>query len=567
MMDQEQYESRHGLRVPILGRQRPELDLRPRRVQEWLRQLPLADPQESCRRLLALVQTSNRAAVDATTRYRFADAIHETVGFGTRALIKGISHRGFPLTVKALQQADLCNSLLRSFADTYKLIVVDAIAGGRSERKLLAASLQHALQQLGRLLLDHYVLYAPPSDGLWLDLHRLHRIAEDHELLTPAAASRRAPIGSRIGELYRQSLLVSLANPYRLRRDELGRVLTLASALAHKLIVSPQPTQHTTFQIRTEQDRPPYPRAQEHDVGNVRYVDLSAVVEALDEAGLEHNEPELQLRRRLLALWRRPPRRGFKRITQASDIRVGLGLDTAHFLLEREAPAVPEIPAEIPPALGVVPPLDLPTNQGETHIALDHSWYDDGNERFFPTASRRSESVPHYPLPGMALPEREYRDSLWRTVDVSARGCCLLWDSDKPSSAKVGEVVSLREHSSPSWTVGVVRWMQYEPDQGLKLGIEILAPSAEAVLARNTRDRRQDSALELPAIRAAGLPASLIVASTQHHVGEQLEVLHQGMPRRVRLTEELERNGSFSHFVYDRLDGDRPGATSERESQ
>lgn len=565
MTGQDQYESRFGLRVPV---QDPavnsNLDLRPRRIQEWIRQLPLADAQESCRRLHALVHASNSVRVDAAVRYKFADTLHDPIGFGARALISGISHRGFPLTGKPLRQADLCTGLLREFADTYKLVVTDALSRGRSERKLLAASLQHAVQQLSRLLLDHYALYAPPSDGLWLDLHRLYRIAEDHDLLTPAAASRRAPIGSRIGELYRQSLLVSLANPYRLRRGELGRVLTLAAAIAHKLILSPKPTQHATFQIRTEQDRPPYPRAQEHDAGGVRYIDLSAVVEALDTDGLEHNEPELQLRQRLLSLWRRPPRRGFKRVSQSSDVRVGLGLNTAHFLLEQEMPPLPDIPADTPPALGIVPPIDVLTHHGETHITLDDSWYDNGSEQFFPTASRRRTTGHSYPMPGTSLPEPEYRDFLWRTVDVSARGCCLLWDSDKPSPAKVGEVLSLRENGDPNWTVGVVRWMQYERDQGLKLGVEILAPTAEAVVARNaTRTpvaTRQDTALDLPAIHAAGQPASLIVSSTEHRVGEQLDVLYHGMPKRIRLIEELERNGSFTRFVYEPLEAVRAGA-------
>ena len=564
MTGQNEYESRHGLRVPAAeSTARADLDLRSRRIQEWIRQLPLADAQESCRRLHKLLQTANRTPLDPAARHRFADAVHDTVGQVSRVLVRGISHRGFPLTGRALQQADLCTAVQRELADTYKLVAADSLQGGRIDRKLLAPAVQHAMQQLGRLLLDHYTLYAPAPGGLWLDLHRLYRIAEDHGLLTPAANSRRAPAGARIGELYRQSLLISLSNPYRLRRGELGRAVTLASALAHKLILSPRPTEHGAFQVRTEQDRPPFVRAHEHDTGGVRYIDLSAVAAALEQdTHAQHNEPELQLRQRLLALWRRPPRRGFNRISQSTQIRVGVGLNTAHFLLEREAPPIPTPATPASPALGVVPPMES-LAETETRVSFDTHWYDNGSEHFYPTASQPRPAQP-YPMPGTVLPEPEYRDFLWRTVDVSARGCCLQWDSDSPSAAKVGEVVTLREAEGGNWTVGVIRWMQYEREQGLKLGIEILAPGAEAVVTRsavpNPGAATRDTALELAAVRAVGQPPSLILSANEHHVGETLEMLRRGRPKRIRLSAELERNGNFVHFVYEPLDGDEPPA-------
>lgn len=563
MTDRNQYETRFGVRVPVEEpAARTNLDIRPRRIQEWVRQLPLADAPASARRLHRLLQTVNRMPLRAAARYKFAEALDETVGFVTRTLLAGISQRGFPLTGKSLDQADLSTALLGAFADTYKLVASDALQGGRGERKLLGASVQQAMQQLGRLLLNHYTLYAPASDGLWLDLHRLYRIAEDNDLVTPPTTSRRAPPGARIGELYRQTLLITLANPYRLRRDELGRVVTLTASLAHKLILSPRPTSRTSFQVRTEQDRPPYSRAHEHDSVGVRYIDLSAVVTALQQNQSRHNPPEVALQQRLLAFWHRPPRRGYSRVTQSGDVRVGLGLKTAHFLLEREAPPTPESPAIPAAALGAVSPIPVPT-RSEAEMSLDDRW--DAQGRFYPTGMAQYWTQP-YPLPGAALPEPEYRDFLWRTIDVSARGCCLLWDRDTPSQAKVGELISLREQETASWIIGVVRWMQNQRNVGLKLGIEILAPAAAAVLTRTEqRDSigdRHHTAIELASVSAAGQPASLVLSSTEHRVGEQLEVLQHGKPKRVRLTEELERNGHFSRFMYEWLDRRDTGAGS-----
>lgn len=558
MSESIQYESRYGLRVPIADEAtNAKLDLRPRRIQDWLSQLPLANPDESAKRLRALLHAANRATLPHNARFKFADTLHEIVGQVSRTLVRGISHRGFPLVGNALRQAELCIGLQRALGDTYKLALADALVAGATDRKLVAASIQQGMLHLGRLLLDHYALYAPAADGLWLDLHRLYRIAEDHDLLTPAVRSRRAPAGARIGELYRQALLISLSNPYRLRRGELGRVVTLASAAAHKLIISPRPTAQATFQVRTEQDRPPFVRAHEHDTGGVRYIDLSAVVEAIEQHPSAPGPSEMRLREHLLELWRRPPRRGFRRIAQRAEIRVGVGLNTAHFLLEKELP-LPEIAEHEAPALGIIPPPDSTLESltlTEARIAYGRPWYDDGSERFYPTVSRSRE---HYPLPGATLPEPQYQDFPWQTVDVSARGCCLRWDSDQPSPARVGEVVTMREAEGGAWTVGVVRWMQYEQERGLRLGVEILAPGAAPVLARRTdkkpSESTQDTALELPGVSAAGQPASLLLASTEHQVGELLDVLHHGQPKRIRLTAELERNGSFTHFVYESLD-------------
>lgn len=554
-----QYESRNGLRVPIpepaTGR---ALDLRPRRIQEWIQELPLADAHESGRQLLALVRAANVTAMEPVARQRFAESVQDTVAQIGRALMKAVSNRGFPLTGKSLEQSDLCTALQRAMADTHKLVAVHVLESGRGHRKLLATAVQQAVMQLSRLLLDHYAQYAPAPDGLWLDLHRLHRIAEDQELLAPASSSRRAPPGARIGELYRQCLLTSLANPYRLHRGELGRVVTLSSALAHRMVLSPDPTPRSGFQLHSQQDRPPVPRHQQHDTGGVRYLDLSAVVDTLQQADASADPSELQLRRRLLAAWRQRPRRGFKRISQSGDIRVGVGLETAYHLLERDLPAEPVIPVQpLTPALGVVPPLESMTAPRDEPALYDFRTADD-QARFYPGGGRR-QAEPAYPLPGLAMPPPQYRDHAWRTVDVSARGCCLRWNSDRPSPARVGEVVMLRETEAGGWSAGVVRWMQYDREQGLKLGVEILAPGALPVTTRSTMrkpsETSQDPALRLPAVPAAGQPASLIVASATHNVGETLDVLQRGKPQRVRLVDELERNGSFAQFVFEMQPG------------
>lgn len=548
------YELRHGLRVPAPGDPRTaELDVRPRRIHEWLRQLPLADAQGCARQLLTLVRAANERSMDAGERWRFATTLHETVGPIARSLLQSVSHRGFPLNSKARQQAELCTDLQRALADSYKLTVAQTLDSHRGGRKFLGSTLHQAMTQSARLLLDQYTLYTPAPDGLWHDLHRLHRIAEEHELLTPASSSRRAPIGARIGELYRQCLLISLSNPYRLQRGELGRVTTLASALAHRLILSAQPTPQSLFEVRTELDRPPLPRSRDHNTGGIRYLDLTAVVEALRESVATGDERDLRLHEDLLALWQQPPRRSFKRLSQSSEIRVGVGLETAHFLLQREQPEMPEIPPVEAPALGVIPPV-------QSMLAPSSNWRlrhpQEADRVAFEVGDSPAAPSGHGPLPGSSLPDPHYRDHPWRTLDVSARGCCLRWNGERPVPAKVGDVVMLRETNDACWTVGTVRWMQYERDQGMKLGVEILAPGAAPVMARRTdrkpSEARPDPALELPAVQAAGQPATLIVPATTHRVGEQLDVLqHCGSPKRVRLVGELERSGSFTQFLYE----------------
>ncbi|MBT8122752.1 MAG: hypothetical protein KJO10_09480, partial [Gammaproteobacteria bacterium] len=318
------------------------------------------------------------------------------------------------------------------------------------------------------------------------------------------------------------------------------------------------------FSVELHSDCPPAYRSlhgddQQADNKNLRILDTTAVADrlraALDNASRNQtgfgNKDTLQ---HLILAWGAMPKRRFPRQASTATLPVKLvvGLNTIHQMVSG--------------------PQTASDSQEETY--MDHAWLQD------PTFDRTTRVTvdPYqvedvttitindveqerqrgaYTAAEMAGPQVEF----WKIADMSAAGYCLLWENATASSVQVGEVVAIINQEAQlqdTWQLGVTRWMKFEQEHGLGLGIQMLSPGARAVWAyvRNDDVGRHIAAINkmqgilLPGIEAIGQQDSLILPCLPFRTGCSAILEAGEETREIVLTRQLENTGRFAHYHY-----------------
>lgn len=145
----------------------------------------------------------------------------------------------------------------------------------------------------------------------------------------------------------------------------------------------------------------------------------------------------------------------------------------------------------------------------------------------------------------------------WTMVNISTSGFGLQWQGDTSTHARVGELLAQRaasdEEMSTRWRIGVLRWMQFDKNNTLLCGVQIISPRVIPVtVGRKTNQSTSvmpQVCLMLPEIRPMGQVASLITAAHMFNVDEIVTVQVGGRALKYKLTRLSEQTGSFSQFL------------------
>ena len=105
--------------------------------------------------------------------------------------------------------------------------------------------------------------------------------------------------------------------------------------------------------------------------------------------------------------------------------------------------------------------------------------------------------------------------SEWGVLNEGPAGYAMVLLSGRVSGIVAGCAIGLRTGDQAPWQICLVRWARSEHSDHLELGLEVLAPSAEAVRIQTTNHRQQDSqvaALLLPALPAINRTEAILTA-------------------------------------------------------
>ncbi|NOY70898.1 MAG: hypothetical protein GXP14_00740 [Gammaproteobacteria bacterium] len=534
-------------------------------IDEWYNDLPRAHIGELSRHIYHALRETNGTLIPNQERFYFLQKITPAIEEIIASLQGKYTHVSATLSMKNIKVAHLAREILTELTTGYK-IIIDLIhnhGGLFTSKSLLLPSIYHTLLHMHQILTNEYLVYTSAPPLLWLELHTLYSFARTHNLNTGVVTTRhlRKDKTKTIDNIYLQTLLLALANPYQLSQED---TLNIQHSLKYwapfcKLSESHADTQASgLFAVNPYKDDPPRFHSQ-LDLENepCLILDTSLLIKKIRESSLlstnqaghlhvgEQEEATRALSKttlkRLLLSWELLSKRQFPRHKKSSSVEVTIGLSSIHRYISNfsnendnwQRPAVFSAKEKTPDPL---------------HGQKNTLW--DFGQRVQATATINDDLSPDLP-DTTCTPAHRY---LLKKIDESAGGYCLLWEQKEHAPLNVDDLLCVVESPDQpqNYTLCIIRWMKKE-DAIVIMGAEVLTPTAEAVRIKLKQESKQTEdfsyALILPTIKAINRPET-IMTSSFFHTGNTV-LLHQNNGETlIQLSRLIQSNKWFKQFQY-----------------
>jgi hypothetical protein len=516
------------LTVPGLGSPPSDtVETRPKWVRAWLERLPFAHPLEAARQLTATLAAMNRTPLNEAARYRCLILMHPVIMRLAAGLEPLLAESGLPPSRNSRQAGELLRELWLELGYGYKRVLLSLIGkrSGLGGGQRFVDVTTRLLLVMRNLQFACYQTYTPPPRGLWREMHHLHLFAHDAGFADKPAAEN----GVSASLIYRQALLMALADPHRLEPEALRQTrlyLKKHAALA-QLTTRHDPCDNRCFLILSDADHPSGPpqagtskralglrtdRLCQHLLEaevRLKTGDTPRMLGLPDGLRGEFGQSLLQ---RLQRNWNGRLPRAYRRHPPAvSSLRLVAGVTAVHrMLVNQGAPVAMEKPGTL--AVGN---------------------FDSG-----PAVA---------PLP---------QASTWRLLNDSAGGLALASSSTMPLNLRIGDPLALQENTPGNWSLGVIRWIRMGDDQQMEMGVERLSPQIEPVWIRPVRKRRLDRAE--PALLVHGVPAQkrrdcLLLPRDLYRDSRDAELLHAQQLDCITFGQRVEQSPSYELVEFSRF--------------
>ena len=513
------------------------VETRPKQVRDWLDALPLANSQESARKLTDAIITINSVKLGDEARLKLLELYRATARLLLPALHQQYVDKPLPLPEKNQQAAALTRKLLTELGNGYKLVLIDLLGRRISfgANKLAPLAIARAIECLSGILDVCYEIYGPTPAGVWSELHQLYGYAAQQNLHdTPIAEDEKTSVNA----VYKQVLLIALADPYHLLQGQLAEVKTYIARFGQHAQLQPlgkAENTHGLFLVRLDSDKPPKALSHHSGVTDARAdiilntVPLARVLHqqvqdlegntapaklGLPEAAQQPSYREML--KRLIKQWGIAPKRVFNRTPAQNQTFICSGITTLHHALSQE-----DMQSTVDDEL-------------DTHIILQMS----------DSMQSLGQS------PGST---QTFNCASWQVLNESAGGVALAKEPGGSTKIKVGDIIGVGAAQAGNWGVAIVRWMQSNTESELELGAQMLAPQAEAIAIKpviSAPDAMFQPALRLPEVAALKQPPRIVAARGSFQLMREFEVRSQGMTTLVRATKLIEQTDTLDLFFF-----------------
>lgn len=492
-------------------------EIRPAAIDELLGQLSGMQAEDAAQRLLAELGRLNRSELDADLRAKLTLRYEAPIRRLQEELLAALPENGTPQSPMHRHAANLAHELAVELAYAWKLVnqaiqQKRSLFGGAKARQAALLRLMAALS--GQICTSYRSYTSPPVCG-WHELHQCHAAIVDEGVAdTEPADASQAPAA-----IYKRTLLLALADPFRLTRPEIE--VTLAYLDRFGNLAELGKGGKSTFRIDPEADSPAALEAAARENGAAASaapaLDTRALCRQLRSlllrlqageswrdiglADMPHQVNGAYLLSRLHQAWRGGNKRGFKRY------QPGL----AHVEMISGLPAI-------------------------------HHLFDEKRKQ--PAADARGARNGRGGAAEQDMPAR------WRVVNDSACGLAISAHAQEVVQVRMGNPVALREASAGSapWLLGVIRWGKMSKGQVVVAGVEKLSPDAVSVVLRFSEGAAAEfgqPALLIPANAALQTAERLLLPQGLYQRGRIAELWHRGTPRRIGLGSLIEQTAFF----------------------
>ncbi len=513
--------------------------MRAKQAKAWLDSLvaqPLAD---SARAIYTALYGSNRARMDDDERFRLLEAYGEKIYPVLVTLAGDYNDVRLPLTETAREAANLSRDLLIEYAYGYKIILLEKANKLLlfSAKRQLPTLLHRAMSALSDLLTLSYKTYTPTPAGVWHEIHQIYHYAQFHALQDlPVDVGRDNTATSPISVVYKQALLLALADPYRLMPGEVDKVASIIGHFSGGAIIMPYSTELSgagLFLVQSDSDRAPKALSASGNVtpapidkvistANLAFtlseliaqLDGGMAVKALALPFFGTSAQASNLLRRLSRAWSLPPKRAFNRQPAAAVAEICAGITALSYYLRIERDPAPD--------------SEKARIQSARTLTMAAA---DGNN----TEVRA-----------------EYLTNHCEILNQSATGLALRKSPDARPLVAVGEIIGVKLPDMDSWNVGAARWVQSNDAQEIELGIQLLSPTGIPLTiepATGPLVHRQEVLL-LPGMEALRQLPTILAPRDTYKEGMEYKLERQDRIDRIKAARLVEQTTHFDLFQF-----------------
>lgn len=553
----------------------------PKKIKEWVDSLPQLNVGESAKRLYAAIQELNRLKTDSDTRFQMMEILRGPIRYICKSLEKHFLNKSVILPPKEAKIASLAQALQNHLATGYKAVCMQLLPrvknNDKDAKRLCSRAIHRAMCEESQVLLRSFQLYFPAPPNFWREMHLLYLLSQRFGMLEQTCDDpEESGWESSIYEVYERALLLATAKPNQLRQQQIELVYEAARQWARFASVTDATTSTGLFAIDVTSDAPPvYQTLMKRSTlpHNLRFFDASAISDHLRvslqlPAGQPHPVATFHipdkfpndLVRILIQAWGVLTERAFTRIDEHGHLTLCLGLSATHYFVSgrQDFNKMLQGGASTLESDAHNPFLQRgPTNRRETYDTHD-VWglQTHRADVLLPDAGSIDYSIAQHDA-SKGDDKDKYPQYQCEVINTSPGGFCLSWKQDVPPQVKTGEIVGIMENDKTHWSIGVIRWVKQFRNEGARMGIELIAPKAEAcgtqVVHKKGGTTEYMRTLMLPELKAIGQPATLITPNIAFHVGYKVNVAQNGGVSKAQLIKQVTSTASFSQFQFKML--------------
>ena len=521
-------------------------------AKNWVQDLPLTNMGEVTRVLYQSLVALNQHPLPPAVRIEITEVLLPYVNIALENLDRHFSTRSFPLPGRSQKVFDLKQALQLELAGSYQLAALDMLTRGGDSQKRLTVAIGRAIRYMGRTLVNSYGIYVKSKPNVWHDIHHLYLLACENLVQKkpiPGSADGKNE-NFTIEAYYKLFNLVALGVPNSLRQGEIDRLEKFFSSVINTVDILDDADSITGDYAHIallNSDEPAAlmpasevlnsPTSRIFDISKIEDV-LSGFIDATSESsfGLHEDQPMLNsgLANRLLSRLTSSSSRKNKRFERDEVAGVVMRLSDVFSVVA---------------ASGVTEETVEETSNAEDDLYEKLSY---GEAASSPWVDLDIET---------SLEDADVEIQPWHIENSSSKGYCFRQKVIEPSSARVGEVLALRDPADRSdhWQIAVIRWMDFYRDRGLCFGAELLASKAlsisvNAISNREVPQRLPINGLMLPKIDGERESPSLLLPGHMFILEDILKIEISNREENVQLIGIDECLGSFAYCEYIVLD-------------
>ena len=594
-----------GLDVPNQTKpDRKAFSIRPRKVAVWIDALPRANLGETAKQIYTVLHETNQLILPYQDRIRFLETLREPVDYVTRSMRKHFIGISLPLPDKSQKIAAITKELYCSMSAGYKIALENMLAKNLIifDKKPLIMLSHRCISYTGLNFLTAYQSYSPFQEKYWDELHKLYIFAEKRKILKHKVRDELHSYVEKtsIATEYARILLLSLASPYHLRHGEAGKVYGALERWLNRPIIrplNPEDKDRNKFVDNLAESHAPSALSLAIAKGNVdshslRIIETSEIAEQVEfelknnaDVGastitnIDISRPDLShdLLRRLLIAWGMASKRHFPRAHKNEQIKVTIGLSAAHQFITQKAQALDD--GQYTNKFkhrAHFESTEIKLNKKDSSTTSEDVW-----GLIYPSELTGLEPLVEQELSlqdGLHIEppddnvyseEKQYQADNWLIVNESAKGLMINNSDELKNKAQVGELVSVRRNitgRAERWSIGVIRWLKFNHDKSLQMGIETLNPNGAAIGIRSasTPNAPLQRALMLPELINLKQPACLITSPVQWREGHKIMINMLGKDIPATLTKSVQNTGLFAQFQFEITRNETPTEESKK---